>query len=69
MHSDHAVVHLATIAAPLAIDAHCFLAALGCARLVHQADRLRVRMLLGHELLATVLQFTFIPLDRFEKAL
>jgi hypothetical protein len=69
MHSHHAVVHLAAVAAPLALDSHRLFAALGRARLVHQTNGLRVRVVLGHELLATVLQFLFIPLDRFEKAL
>ena len=69
MHSHDAVVHLAPVAIPLSPHAGSGLAALGRPRLVHRADGLRVSMVLGHDLLATVAQFFFIPLDRFEKAL
>ena len=69
MHSHDAVVDLAPVAVPLPRDAHRVVAALGRPGLVHHADRLRVSMLLGHDLLATVEEFLFIPLDRFEKTL
>jgi hypothetical protein len=69
MHSHHTIVHLAPIAIPLPVHAHGVRAALGNPGLVHYADRLRVSMLLGHDLLATVVQFFFIPLDGFEKTL
>jgi hypothetical protein len=69
MHSHHAVVHLAPIAVPLPRDAHRVVAALGNPRLVHDADRVGVTMIFGHDLLATVVELFFIPLDRFEKTL
>jgi hypothetical protein len=69
MHSHHAVIHLAPIAIPLPPHAYRVVAALGDPRLVHHADRLRVTLLSSHYLLATVVEFLFIPLDRFEKTL
>jgi len=69
MHSDHAVVDLPLAAQPLAANSHGRLAAFGRARLVHATDRFAVGVLLGHNLLAPVSQFLFIPLDRFQKAL
>jgi len=69
MHSHHAVVHLPPVAVPLPRDAHRVVAALGDPGLVHHADRLRVSMILGHDLLATVVEFFLIPLDGFEKTL
>jgi hypothetical protein len=69
MHSHDAVVHLAPVAIPLPPHADRLLAALGDPRLVHQADRLGVSVLGGHDLLASIPQFFFIPLDRFEKTL
>jgi len=50
-------------------DAHRVVPALGDPRLVHHADRLRVGVLVGHDLLASVEEFLFIPLDGFEKTL
>ena len=69
MHSHHAVIHLPPTAIPLPPDAHRVVATLGGPGLVHHADRLRVSMILGHDLLATVVEFLLIPLDRFEKTL
>jgi hypothetical protein len=69
MDSHHTVVHLSTVAVPLASHAHRVVAALGDPRLVHDADRLRMTVLFGQQLLATVVEFFFIPLDRFEKTL
>jgi hypothetical protein len=69
MHSHHAVVHLAPVAVPLPRDARGVVAALGDPGLVHHADRVRVTMIFGHNLLATVVEFLFIPLDGFEKTL
>jgi hypothetical protein len=69
MDSYHTVIHLAPIAVPLPRGAHRVVAALGDPRLVHHADRLRVTMIFGHDLLATVVEFLFIPLDGFEKTL
>jgi hypothetical protein len=69
MHSHHAVVHLAPIAVPLPSDAHGIVATLGNPGLVHHADRVRVTRIVGHDLLATVVELFFIPLDGFEKTL
>ena len=69
MHPHHAVVHLPSVAVPLPRDTHRVVATLGGPGLVHHADRLRVRMILGHDLLASVEEFLFIPLDGFEKTL
>jgi hypothetical protein len=69
MHSHHAVVHLAPATIPLPRDADRVAAALGNPGLVHHADRVRVTMILGHDLLATVVELFFIPLDGFEKTL
>jgi hypothetical protein len=69
MYSHHAVVHFAPVAVPLPPDTHRVVAALGDPRLIHHADRLRVSVLSGHDLLATVVEFLFIPLDGFEETL
>ncbi len=69
MHSHHAVVHLAPIAIPLPRHAHRVVAALGNSRFVHHADRVRMTVLLGHDLLTTVVELFFIPLDGFQKTL
>jgi hypothetical protein len=69
MHSHHAVVHFPAVAAPLPPHAHRVVAALGYARLIHDADGLGVSVVLGHDLLATIAQPFFIPLDGFQKAL
>jgi len=63
------VVDLPAIAVPLAGNSHGRLAAFGRARLVHATDRFGVGVHLGNDLLASVSQFLFIPLDRFQKAL
>jgi len=69
MDPHHAVVDLPPVAVPLPSHAHGVAAALGNPGLVHHADRLGVSMVGGHELLATVAELLFIPLDRFEKTL
>jgi len=69
MNRHHAVIHLASVAVPLARSPHGLAAALARARLVHTTDRFGVGMLLRHDLLTAVSQLLFIPLDRFEKAL
>jgi hypothetical protein len=69
MHSHHAVVHLAPVAVPLPPHAHGVATALARPGLVHHADRLRVSMIFGHDLLAVVVESLFIPLDRFEETL
>jgi hypothetical protein len=69
MHSHHAIVHLAPVAIPLPRDAHRVVPALGDRGLVHHADRLRVAVIAGHDLLATVVELFFIPLDGFQETL
>jgi hypothetical protein len=69
MHSHHAVVHFAPVAIPLPRDAHRLVPTFGDRGLVHHADRLRMTVILGQQLLATVVEFLFIPLDGFEETL
>jgi hypothetical protein len=69
MNSHHTVLDLAHVAVPLAGGAHCVVATLGCAGFVNAADCLGVRMILGHDLLASISQLVFIPFDRFEESL
>jgi hypothetical protein len=69
MHSHHAVVHFAPVAIPLPPDAHRVVPTFGNGGFVDHAERVGVSMLLGHDLLATVMEFLFIPLDRFEESL
>ena len=69
MNRHDGVVDLPAIAVPLACNSHGRFAALRRARLIHATNGVGVRVLLGHNLLASVSQFLFIPLDRFQKAL
>ncbi len=69
MNCHHTIIDLASIAVPLAGNSHGLFAALGRARLIHTTDRFGMSVLLGHDLLASISQFFFIPFDRFEKAL
>ncbi len=69
MHPHDAVVHLAPVTVPLPSHPHGVVAALGNTRLVHHADRLQVSMVSGQDLLATVVESFFIPLDGFEETL
>jgi len=69
MHSDHAGVNFAPLAIPLPGDTHGLVAAFADRRLVHHADRVGVSVVLGHDLLATVMELLFIPLDRFQETL
>jgi hypothetical protein len=69
MHSHHAVVNFATVSVPLPTDAHRISAAFGRARLVHATDRVGVGVLCGNDLLTSISELLFIPLDRFEKTL
>jgi len=69
MHTHDAVVHLSPVAIVLPTHAHGMLAALAHARLVHDADGLRMRLVPSYDLLAAVAEFRFIPLDRFGKTL
>jgi len=69
MNPDNAVVELPTVAIVLPADTHRILAALRRARLVDAANRLGVGVVFGHDLLAAISQFFFIPLDRLEETL
>jgi len=69
MNPHHTVVDLPAAAIPLTTRGHRVVAALARARLVHATDGLRVRMVFGHHLLASISELLSIPLDRLEKAL
>lgn len=69
MHSHDAIVDLAAVAVVLPPHANRIAAALANARLVHAPNGLGMRVVTGHDLLAAVSQFLFIPLDRFQEAL
>lgn len=69
MDAHHTVVDLATVSIVLACGPDGLLAALCNAGLVHTADGFEMRVVLSHDLLASISQFLFIPLNRFEKAL
>jgi hypothetical protein len=69
VHAHHAVVDLAPVAVPLPPHPHRVAATLGDSRFVDHADRLRVRVIAGHDLLATVVQSLLVPLDRFQETL
>jgi hypothetical protein len=69
MHSDDTVIHFALVAIPLSSHAHRVLAALANPRLVHHPDRVGMSVVLGDDLLASIPERFFIPLDRFEKTL
>jgi hypothetical protein len=69
MHSHHAVVHLAPVAVPLPPHPRRVVPALGDCGLVHHANCIGMRVVSRHDLLATVMEFLFIPLDGFEETL
>jgi hypothetical protein len=69
MNSHDAVVQLAAVAVVLSPNSHGLYAALGRARLVHDADGFGVRVVSGDDSLTAVAQLFLIPLDRFEKTL
>jgi hypothetical protein len=69
MDSHHAVVQLPAVAVVLSSHANRIVAALADTRFIHAADGFRVSMIPSHNLLATISQLFFIPLDRFEKTL
>ena len=69
MNPHNTVVDLPAVAVVLPADAHRIFAAFRRARFVDATDGLRVGVVFGHDLLASISQLLFIPLDRFEKAL
>lgn len=64
-----AVLDLAAVAVVLPLHAGRVPAAFGRSRLIDHAQRLGVRMLGGHQLLAAIAEPLFVPADRFEKTL
>ena len=64
-----AVLDFAAVAVVLTLHAGGVRAAFGRSRLIDQAQRLGVRMLGGHDLLAGVAEPLFVPADGFEKSL
>jgi len=64
-----AVLDLAAVAVVLTFHTCGLPAAFGCSRLIDHPQRLRVRMLGGHQLLAAVAEPLFVPADGFEKSL
>jgi len=64
-----AVLDFATVAVVLTLHAGRVPAAFGRSRLIDHAQRLGVRMLGGHQLLAAVAEPLFVPADGFEKSL
>lgn len=64
-----AVLDLAAVTVVLTLHSRGLPAAFGRSRLIDHAQRLRVRMLGGHQLLAAVAEPLFVPPDRFEKSL
>ena len=69
MNNHNTVVDLPSVSIPLAGNSHGRFATLGRARFVHATDGLGVGMILSDDLLTTISEFLFIPLDRFEKPL
>jgi len=63
MDSHDAVVQLAAVAVVLPPNAHGLGAALGRARLVHDADGFGVGMVSGDDLLTAISQLFLVPLD------
>jgi hypothetical protein len=64
-----AVLDFAAVAVVLTLHAGRVPAAFGRSRLIDHAQRLGVRMLRGHQLLAAVAEPLFVPADGFEKSL
>jgi hypothetical protein len=69
MHTDDAVVDLAATTEPLPRGPCGMAAALGCPRFVEAADRLRMSMFAGNQLLTVVAHARLIPLDGFRETL
>ena len=69
MHAHDAVFQLAATTQPLPRGTGRMHAALGGSRFVQAADRLRVSVFAGNQLLAFVPHTGFLPLDRFHETL
>jgi hypothetical protein len=69
MDAHRAVLHLAAISVVLPGGPHGLLAALDHAGLIDASNRLRMRVVPGHDLLASITQFLVIPLNGFEEPL
>lgn len=68
-HGVDAILDLAAVAVVLTLHAGRVPTAFGRSRLVDHAQRLGIRMLSGHQLLAAVAEPLLVPADGFEKAL
>jgi hypothetical protein len=64
-----AVLDLASVAIVLTLHTRCLIAALGGAGFIDHANRRRIGVLAGHQLLATVADLLLVPGDGLEKAL
>jgi hypothetical protein len=69
MNPHNTVVDLPAVAVVLSSNTHRIFAAFRRARFVDATDRLGMGVVFGHDLLASISQLLFIPLDQFEKAL
>jgi len=69
MHRDDAVVDLAATPQPLTRSTGGMTAALECPRFVETADRLRMSLFAGNQLLTVVAHALLIPLDGFRETL
>jgi len=69
MNPHNTVANLPAVAIVLSPNAHRIFAAFRRARLVDTTDRLGMGVVFADDLLASISQLFFIPLDQFEKAL
>jgi hypothetical protein len=69
MNPHNTVIDFPAVAIVLPPNAHRIFATFRRARLVDATDCLGMGVVFGHDLLASISQFFFIPLDQFEKAL
>ena len=69
MNRHNTVIELSAVAIVLSPNTYRIFAAFRRARLVDATDRLGMGVVFGHDLLASISQLFFIPLDQFEKAL
>src|SRR6185312_4462681 len=69
MHGDQAVFELAEAAAPLLLYPRCFVAFLGVAGLIEEADRMRPRVFGPDDLLDAIAQPIIVPLELAEELL
>ena len=63
MNTHNTVVDFPTVPVPLPAGTHRIFATLGRARLIHATDRIWMGVIFGHDLLASISEFLFIPFD------